>query len=513
MYKRLTKRLAKRIAAIAFMAILAMPTFIFAGTTGGTAQDPIQAKSSERATIYLGKVLDVSQDNKFPTINDFVFKIDNIKAWDNANVSAGENGIIMTPAEMPQPVASDLSHHQVSHITSTSSRVRVGDFMGDANSNVSDTAREKYRITDVHIDFAKAGYYMYKVYEDRSEQGTETVPGMSYDDNSYYIVVYVCNKTDANGNTIDGVYVHDITSYRNDNGSTNNEPDLTDIQQTTDNNNQAAVANNYSNFGKVGISDPDPGTDPESGRATGPNKLEAYRFYNDLTTHDVVVTNNVTGNLGDVTKEFEYIVTLTGLEKDKVYTTNDPAQDKTAANVPNMPAGDATSLGADMLAVTTSDAKGTVDSTNRTFTSDSDGNATFMIKLADDETIVFNALPASSTYQIKQLGTDHVASFTSESTEPDKWVMAEESKANAYSHRELDTAQEIVDTVSNVAEDQRASDDNDGTVTISFKNHRDLVTPTGLPYYGDFVYVLAALVVAGIAFALFRRRRNGTEAE
>jgi len=508
----------KRIAALFLAAALMVPTAVFAtGTEGGTQADPRQSQSDETATIYLGKVLSIAQPDKFPIIDDFAFTIQNIEAWDNSNLSTTENGTPIAASDMPRPAESSTSHHKIQRLSDgVSTRVYIGDFTGDANTAVEDTTLEKYRVTHVPITYSRAGYYLYKVTEDVAN--TEEIPGMAYDSSSYYIVVYVCNKTDAYGNTTPGVYVHDITSYRNDSESDINKPNLSDIHNIPDNNGVAAVPNTEVAYAKVGISADEKGKDPDSDLDIGPNKLEAYRFFNDQTTHDLVLTNNVTGNLGDIVKEFEYIVTLSGLEKNKVYTTNVAAQYKDA----DAAVGSKTSDTADILALTddpTYAGKGTIDSSAKTFTSDADGKATFKVKLADDETIVFNALPASSKYQIRELSSDHIASFTSTSTQvvssddDGGWVMELPESANTHSDLVLDTANEIVDAISNVGEISRA-EENDGTVTIMFKNHRDILTPTGLPYYGDFVYVIAGLAVAGlIIFAIRRRKQAKVSAE
>ena len=485
----------RRAAAAMLLAVLLLPSYSFAAANGSA--DPVQAKSSETATIYLGKVLTVSQENKFPTVTDFHFTLTAEKAWDNANVSTSKNGTVIEKAQMPMPAPVNTEHQKITLTGTGTATVDVGNFSSNANTSVSDTSTEKYRSTPVNITFSKAGYYMYKVVENGSTPAA--IPGVAYDNNSYYIVVYVCNKTDENGNTTNGVYVHDITSYRN-NPETSYEPDLTDIQNVTDNGGTAAVDNNYQNFAKVGKSDPEPDEDEETGHPTGPNKLEAFRFYNDQTTHDVVVTNNVTGNLGDITKEFEYTVTMTGLEKNKTYTTNINAQDKTAKNV--------TSTNAEIETLAAG-GKGTIDSTAKTFTSDSDGNATFRIKLADDEVMVFNALPATSKYKVEELASDHIASFTSESTKEDTWIMTLRAKANNRSDLAVSTDVETVDAVSNVpGRTLLASDDNDGTVTINFRNHRDLLTPTGIPYYGDYVYALAAMLAAAVVIMAVRRKKE-----
>jgi hypothetical protein len=491
------RKLAVLTAAFALTLAMSVPSFAAAN---GSA-DPVQDKSSDTATIYIGKVLTVAQDNKFPDVTDFNFRMEAVKAWDNANISTAANGKVIPVQEMPLPAASAAEHNKVT-VSGTGADIQTGNFAAAQTAGKADTAREKYRSTPVNIKFTKAGYYMYKVNEVSSVPAA--IPGMSYDKNSYFVVVYVCNKTDDKGNTTSGVYVHDITSYRN-NAGTGYEPDLTDIQNKTDNNNNAALPNDYINLGKVGKTPDEPGTDPDTGNPIGPNKLEAFRFFNDQTTHDVVITNNVTGNLGDVTKEFEYTVTLTGLEKNKLYTTNVDAEDKTDKK--------ATSASAEIETAT--GGKGTVNSQNKTFTSDADGNATFKIKLADDEVMVLNALPATAKYKVEEHASDHIASYTSESTKPDSWIMVNKSANNTHSDTAISTAEETVDAVSNVTgRGGSGTQENDGTVTVKFRNHRDLVTPTGLPYYGGYTYLLAALTLilaAGAFMSALRRRDEDSE--
>ena len=488
------RRVTALVAALMLTTVLSVPAFAAAN---GSA-DPIQARSSDTATIYAGKVLTVAQDNKFPDVTDFNFRFEAVRAWDNANVSTAENGTVIAAADMPLPAPVSTEHRKVAVTGTGTATIQIGNFSGDANTSLADTSTQKYRSTPVNIRFTKAGYYMYRITETSSEPAA--IPGMAYDNNNYYVVVYVCNRTDEQGNTIDGVYVHDITSYRNS-PETSYVPNLTDIQNVQDNSGIAAAPNTYDNFAKVGKTPETPGTDPETGNPVGPNKLEAYRFFNDQTTHDVVVTNNVTGNLGDITKEFEYTVTFTGLEKNKQYTTNIDAQDKTDKKTTSGSAEIETLAGG----------KGIVDSSAKTFNSDGEGNATFRIKLADDEVMVFNALPATSKYRVEELASDHIASFTSESTS-ESWIMDLVSKANTHSDTSISTNEETVDAVSNVpGRGQLASEDNDGTVTINFRNHRDLMTPTGIPYYGDHIYMLAALITAAVIFFIIRRKNEEDE--
>lgn len=483
------RRIGSILTAIMLMAVTLMPSQAFAAS-----HDPIENKSSDTATIYMGKVLTASQAGKFPNINDFNFNLTAVKAWDNANKDASKSGNTIPIASMPMPAASTTAHQKVT-VSGTSADIVVGDFKGSVNTAKKDTSTEKFRMTPLTIKFTKAGYYMYKVTEKSSTPAS--VPGVSYDKNSYYIVVYVCNKTDSAGNTINGVYVHDITSYRND-ISSNAQPDLSDIQNKTDNGGKAAAKNTYENFGKVGKSTNDPGNDPDTGLPTGPDKLEAYKFFNDHTTHDIVITNNVQGNLGDRTKEFEFIVTLTGLDKGVTYTTNIPAEGKSDKNL--------TTSSTDL----TGASKGTVSDTAKTITADASGNATFTARIADDEVLVINALPATSKYKVEEQESDHIASYSVTSTNT-KAVIARKSAANTKDQTKLSTAEETVDAVSNVAGRVNA-DANDGTVTIAFVNTRNIVAITGLPYYGGHVYAMGAILVISMIMVTAVRRRSRQEA-
>lgn len=470
-------------AAVFMLIMIMIPSSVFAIQQISTTED----NSSDTATFYLGKVLTVSQDNKFPAIRDFSFEIEAVKAWDNANVDTTKSGSDIPASEMPVPTATNTDHHKVV-VNGTKSTVTVGDFSGSANTDKADTSKEKFRVTPVSIKFSKAGYYMYKVSE--TESTPANIPGVQYDDSSYYMVVYVCNKTDSDGNTLEGVYVHDITSFRNKPG-TDVQPNLTDIQNITDNDNKAASDNTYENYEKTGKSDPEPGNDPETGLPTGPDKLEAYKFWNDQTTHDVVITNNVTGNLGDITKEFKMTVTLKGLEPGVTYTTDIPAEYKTEKKE--------TSDTAELVSAS----KGVVNSLGKTFTADNAGEAEFLIKLADEEVFVMNALPAGATYKVEEHASDHIASYDVSSTS-DSAVIAKGSDANTSDQKSLATSDETVDSVSNVT-GRKQNENNDETVTVAFNNHRNLVTITGLPYYGDFTYVLAILIIA--AALLMTKRR------
>lgn len=584
----------KRQAGILILALLmvlsmAASAFAVSGTADSDSTDynsnrtgnstaVRQTNSSNKGTIRLGKILTVNQQGKFPNIEDFVYKITPVAAWDNANQSTSKSGAQISREDLPMPEASAVSHHNINNIgpdraesAPWSTLVAIGNFKNATEDNTSGIYGDKdheyvnsddasnldlvsdgmrrTRVTDVSFTFNKAGYYMYKVEEvGSSPNGSirdlsalkKDVAGVDYDDNTYYVVFYVCNKED-DGNTIDGVYVHTITSWTNGDGtdfmpdnSMRTSDDLADAKNwlhdlmesqdvdsnyNTDNGdgghdaalNTGRVDNSSSsgpssvthdNLGKVGISTPE-----------NPNYLEAYRMWNGQITHDVVLRKNVTGNLGDLTKEFVFEVMLTGLEANQTYTTNEPAvstEDRTSAGVKMYEMTPAACLAAD----------------GKSFTTDSTGSVSFKVKLRDDDILVLNALPRSASYKVKEQASDHVAQyniissnlgggnddtpsmrkvslrevpvFTETGHTPGGTDAAHLGKANTDANKELSTETEFVDRY-------------DDTVTIIYQNNRDLATLTGIAGLDYMVYAAALAMLSAAAFIIVRRRREYAE--
>lgn len=471
------KKAAVVAMGVAMCLTMSITSFAAVGTAGNSATangaaDNLQGASSEVGTVTLGKILTVNQKNKFPNITDFNFEVTAVEAWDNSNVATGENGKAIDAAAMPMPAAKTTEHQKVT-VDGTKATVQVGNFKDDKASNKDDknaeSATVKTRTNDLQFTFGKAGYYVYKVTETGSTP--ENVSGVTYDDHSYYIVFYVTNKQDKAGNTTDGVYVHNITSYRNASGKEDYKPDLSEIAVTSDG--KVAKDNNRDNLEKVGIS-----------TSQTPNKLAAYRFWNDSDTHDVVISKNVKGSLGDKTKEFEFTVALTGLEHGVTYTTNIATEE-----------GQSTT-GAKIISATA----GTVDTAAQTFTTDEQGNATFLVRMKDDEQIVLNALPRGSHYTVTEAESDHVASYalTSQKMEGEKAV----TNADAV----ITSAAKANDTKGELATANETVDAADGTVTVAYTNTRDITPPTGVA--GGMAFGAMALALVG-AMVVFRRRKNG----
>lgn len=558
-----------------------------------------QDNSSDTGTVRLGKILTVNQAGKFPNIEDFVFKITPVAAWDNANQSTSKSGAAISKNLMPKPEASGKSHHNISVIQSGaddaapwSALVAIGNFKDGSEDNASsiygdkdheyidsddasniakiDEGKRRTRVTDVSFSFSKAGYYLYKVEEAGScpNGGTDSlsnlrkdVAGVDYDNNTYYIVFYVCNKEATEdsgvneygqgtreGDTVDGVYVHSITSWTNDEG-TDYKPDnsmrtsdaladtqnwLNDLMQSedvdgryntdygdgwhsaepntgrVDNNNSSGPSSvTHDNVGKVGISTP-----------KNPDYLEAYRMWNGQVTHDVVLKKNVTGNLGDLSKEFEFEIKLTGLETSQTYTTDIPAGSTEEADAGDA-TNDVTSASVKMYDMSPASC---LASDGKSFTTDMTGAVTFRVKLRDGDIFVLNSLPMSASYQVTEQASDHVAQYNIVSTNKSDGappllratrsggaaVFAETGhtpggtdadhlgKANTDANQALSTEVEFVDRF-------------DGTVTIIYRNNRDLATLTGVAGLDYMVYAAALAVLSMTAFLIIRRRREYAE--
>ena len=419
-------------------------------TASAAADLSRQTASSSTATIKMGKTLTVNKNNKFPSITDFNYTLERVSAWSNANASTASSGATIAKSSIPMPAASSTASHTIT-VSGDTATVAIGNFSG---SDQADTATVKNRFTDVPITFTTAGWYLYKITESSSTPAS--VPGVTYDSHEYFICIYVCNNMDSDGNTIDGVYVHSMTAYRNTSGDDTYQPDLTDIANNGDNGGTAASQNTESNLGKVGIS-----------TAASPNILNADNMWNTYTVSDLVITNNVQGTLGDRSKAFEFTVTLSGLENSKAYQ-----------------------LSGDVLldSITT----GTYDSTADTVTTNASGQAVFKVKLRDDEEITVEALNATSQYIVSEAASDHKPSYTITADGNDA-VIATASDSKSTDQQALATSLETVDA-------------GDSDQTVAFQNVRDLAALTGTrTSMLALTVMLAVLLLAAAVYMVMRK--------
>ena len=405
----------RKIWSIAVMVCLVIS---MAAASHAAVHDPAEDKSSETATLILGKDLTYINRQMNP-LTKVTYRIEKVSGWQNENASARENGTDIPVSEMPDPSLSSVDIHLTDD--------------GDGKASGKE---------EVTITFDKAGYYMYRITEipitvDGAEAESDT--------HSYFAVIYVCNSTDEDGNTVPGVYVHDITSYRNESSSSAYEPDLSDIANVTDNGGQAALENDEENLGKTGKSSPD-----------HPDVLEAYKMWNTVTYPDPVdftVTNNVTGSLGDTTKEFEFSFLITGAEPGASYEVT----------------GDGVITGGRGTAVT----------------ADEEGKIELQATMKDDQSLTITDLPKGSVWTVTEGASNHKASYSVDPTEN----AVEAEKANPKDEMEI-TSEGTLDS------DSQAD----------FVNERNIAVMTGVGSDSSTVMMALMLAVLIISMTVIRRR-------
>ena len=511
----------KRVSLIALAGIMTV------GMMAVSFMNVHAATPTDEAKIKVGKTLTIN-GTKWPNIETFEFELEALQGYTNPNASTTVDGQTIPAAQVPMPTGA----------TGTKATKTVGDFTTAATG---DTATARTR-TDFfpNIKYTTAGYYLYRMTE---KIPATKVPGVVYDESSYYVVVYVVNNVDAQGNTTDGVHVESVTAWHNAKNSDAHQPNLKDIASngktngddaSGDNNGENPAANNtwgnsgdqrYDGLGKVGKSeDPDP-DDPNNTNGDDRNVLDAYKFWNKQEMHDVSITKNVKGNLGDKTKQFEFTVTVTGLESGEAYTI-----EKT---------------GAPTLVSAT---KGAVDNSANTITADATGACTFLVKMTDDQGIKIKNIPNGVTYQVSEAASNHTPSYavTSSNTAKDFTYTAVTGAAAKAAPSEtyyttndgtdtavadvttLDDADTVYTKSANAAAAVIASksgntngeketalatavetvNSTDGDITVAYTNERNLETITGIPMVAMY-FGLAGLVML-IAFAAVRGRKNET---
>ena len=179
--------------------------------------------------------------------------------------------------------------------------------------------------------------------------------------------------------------------------------------------------------------------------------------------HDLKVRKNVTGNLGDLTKVFEYTAEFTGLVPGQAYKIE----------------GD----------------------DEKTFMADQSGKASAAIRLKDGQTAVIRKLPKGATYKVTEAASDHIAEyrmFSEDMADKGAKIIKAEDSNGADAGKMLATAVETVDLF-------------DGTVVILWENNRDLATLTGVITYTGLWAAAFAAVLAGLALLVIKRRRYASD--
>lgn len=498
------------------VSLVALAGIMTVGMIAASFTQVRAAEPTDEAKITVGKTLTIN-GTKFPNITNFEFELEAVQGYTNPNVSTNVDGQTIPATQVPMPAGAANNK-----ITKT-----VGDF---TTTQTGDTATTKKRSDAFgNIKYTTAGYYMYKMTE---KVPATKVPGVVYDESSYYVVVYVVNNVDANGNTADGVHVESITAWHNAKNSDANQPNLKDIASngktngddaSGDNNGQNPVNNDtwgnsndqrYDGLGKVGASTPEV-----------KNELDATKFWNKQEMHDIIITKNVKGNLGDKTKQFEFTVTATGLESGDTYTI-----EKT---------GTATLVNA---------TKGAVDNSANTITADGTGACTFLVKMTDDQGIKIKNIPNGVTYQVSEAASNHTPTYavTSSNTAgsytytavtgadakaapSETYYTADDGTDTAVADvttladtdtvytKSANTAAAVIASKSGNTNGEKETalatavetvNATDGDITIAYTNTRNLETITGIPMMAMY-FGLAGMVML-IAFAAVRGRKNET---
>lgn len=176
---------------------------------------------------------------------------------------------------------------------------------------------------------------------------------------------------------------------------------------------------------------------------------QIVEFYQDLK-----VQKNVTGNLGDLTKVFEYTVEFTGLVPGQAYTVE----------------------GYD----------------SKVFNADPSGNATIPLKLKDDCEVIIKQLPKGAKYRITEAASDHVAEFkvfSEDMADKGAKIVLASGSNDEEAAKALSTALETVDLF-------------DGTVVVLWENNRDLATITAVQSYIGIWACALIPVLAGLALLI-----------
>ena len=175
-------------------------------------------------------------------------------------------------------------------------------------------------------------------------------------------------------------------------------------------------------------------------------------MYDEKQVKGVTVTKKVKGNLGDTNKAFSFTGTITGLEPNSEYT-----------------------YGSNTAQVNAS------------------GTASVSFTLKDDQSITFTELPVGATYTFTEASSNHEASYTITSTEAGATIATPSGTG-----RTMQTAEKV--------------DANDGTVTVTFINTRNLATITGISNGSLMLLAIALVVIIAAAFVTLYFRRKSLSA-
>lgn len=353
------------------------------------------------------------------TSEKYRFTLIPVKGWANEAESTFANGQELRASDIPMPEGTDGE-----------SGNKTIEMQGELDEETGSFGR---------IRFDKTGWFMYRIIEDIPAKRT---PGIKYDETSYYVIVYVV-RTDS------GIRVSDVTAWHNNKDSNKDLPELSDISRLMDSE-QGVTASGQKEYGKA---------------AHGEHDI-TVPFWNSAEKSTLIVRKNVTGSLGDRTKQFKFRLLITGLIPNAEYTAlSDGA-------IPD---------------------KGFDEDFH--FVADAKGKATVDFLMADDVSIEFENLTAGSSYYVIESVCNHIGSY------------------------EIRERGEVVGTGANQAKNMativpKREMKSGVTTEVIFQNDRNIATVTGLrddemPY----VYFTVVMLIILCAAAVIQLRGRRSEAE
>ena len=174
---------------------------------------------------------------------------------------------------------------------------------------------------------------------------------------------------------------------------------------------------------------------------------------------------NVTGNLGDTTKKFEYTAEFAGLVPGQAYEVE----------------GD----------------------DEKTFNADPSGRASIPFALADGQEVRIKQLPKGAQYRITEKASDHVAGFK----------VYSEDMADKGAKIVLPSGSNGNDAAKPLSTELETVDQFDGTVVVLWENNRDLATVTAVQSYSGIWACGTAMAFAGLLMLILKRKKYREEQE
>lgn len=305
--------MTKKFSRILALGLALIMSFALAATTAFAAEGP-KFVGEDDFTIQIDKVLNVDDYAQIGEDLEFTFELTGEAPSSSLfgfDPYAGIDFEDITVTSAYTKYEEDVEYTG----SETAGTITVTYHPDDLNPGNTLTAIYKGMLFDFSgIDYPAPGVYRYKLTE---TAGSED--GVTYSQAEYYIDVYVAVVDEDTGElgivsvivTENGVYEWDDSEGGTD-PKTREDEDYGDVTDKKD------------------VTPDDPEDDPNSPEYEGDHS--GAKFENTLTTPDVDLEKEVTGNQGDRNKAFEFTVTVSNIPDgiDTIYYKDASGQVKTA---------------------------------------------------------------------------------------------------------------------------------------------------------------------------------------